>query len=99
MCPSYQVTLEDSKVAVATLDPAKAFGPSAFGPLQFRVIANSVPGDWQRLATLVRLPVLKELKCPATADLAVYSLSSGAIAANISCRLASMMLVISGVCT
>jgi hypothetical protein len=57
-------------VAVATLDPAKAFGPSAFGPLQFRVIANNVPGDWQRLATLVRLPMLKELKCPATADLA-----------------------------
>jgi hypothetical protein len=64
------VTLENSKVAVARLDPAKAFGPSAFGPLQFRVIANGVPGDWQRLATLVRLPVLKELKCPATADLA-----------------------------
>jgi hypothetical protein len=64
------VTLETSKVAVAKLDPAKAFGPSAFGPLQFRVIANGVPGDWQRLATLVRLPVLKELKCPATADLA-----------------------------
>jgi len=64
------VTLETSKVAVATLDPAKAFGPSAFGPLQFRVIANGVPGDWQRLATLVRLPVLKELKCPATVDLA-----------------------------
>jgi hypothetical protein len=64
------ITLEDSKVAVATLDPAKAFGPSAFGPLQFRVIANNVPGDWQRLATLVRLPLLKELKCPATADLA-----------------------------
>jgi hypothetical protein len=64
------VTLENSKVAVATLDPAKAFGPSAFGPLQFRVIANGVPGDWQRLATLVRLPLLKELKCPTTADLA-----------------------------
>jgi hypothetical protein len=64
------VTLENSKVAVATLDPAKAFGSSAFGPLQFRVIANGVPGDWQRLATLVRLPVLKDLKCPATAELA-----------------------------
>jgi hypothetical protein len=64
------VTLEDSKVAVATLDPAKAFGSSAFGPLQFRVIANGVPGDWQRLATLVRLPVFRDLKCPATADLA-----------------------------
>jgi hypothetical protein len=64
------VTLENSKVAVATLDPAKAFGPSAFGPLQFRVIANGVAGDWQSLATLVRLPLLKELKCPATAELA-----------------------------
>ncbi|HZO21562.1 MAG TPA: hypothetical protein VFB37_03590, partial [Steroidobacteraceae bacterium] len=64
------VTLENSRVAVATLDPAKAFGPSAFGPLQFRVIANGVAGDWQRLATLVRLPLLKELKCPATSELA-----------------------------
>jgi hypothetical protein len=64
------VTLENSKVAVARLDPAKAFGPSAFGPLQFRVIVNGVPGDWQRLATLVRLPLLKEIKCPATVDLA-----------------------------
>jgi hypothetical protein len=64
------VTLENSKVAVARLDPAKAFGSSAFGPLQFRVISNGVPGDWQRLATLVRLPTLKDLKCPATADLA-----------------------------
>ena len=64
------ITLENSKVAVANVDPARAFGSSAFGPLQFRVIANGVPGDWQRLATLVRLPLLKELKCPATADLA-----------------------------
>jgi hypothetical protein len=64
------ITLENSKVAVATLDPAKAFGPSAFGPLQFRVIANGVMSDWQPLATLVRLPVLKELKCPSTPDLA-----------------------------
>jgi hypothetical protein len=64
------VTLEDSKVAVATLDPAKVFGPSAFGPLQFRVIAGGVPGDWQPLATLVRLPVLRDLKCPATPELA-----------------------------
>jgi hypothetical protein len=64
------ITLENSKVAVATLDPAREFGPSAFGPLQFRVIAGGVSGDWQQLGTLVRLPVLKELKCPATAELA-----------------------------
>ncbi len=64
------ITLEDSQVAVATLDPIKAFGPSAFGPLQFRIIADGVMGDWLPLATLVRLPVLTDLKCPATADLA-----------------------------
>ena len=65
------MTLENSKVAVATLDPGKAFGTSAFGPLQFRVVtATGVPGDWQKLGTLVRLPVLKDLKCPSTPDLA-----------------------------
>lgn len=62
------MTLENAKVALATLDPAKAFGPSAFGPLKFRVIENGADGDWQPLATLVRLPVLHDLKCPAGAD-------------------------------
>lgn len=64
------MTLESSQVAVATLNPAKAFGSSAFGPLQYRVRANDVTGDWQPLATLVRLPALKDIKCPATAELA-----------------------------
>lgn len=64
------ITLENANVAVATLDPAKAFGPSAFGPLQFRVLVNGVAGEWQPLATLVRLPILKDLKCPSTAELA-----------------------------
>jgi hypothetical protein len=64
------MTLETSHVAVATLNPAKAFGSSAFGPLQYRVNAKGVTGDWQPLATLVRLPVLKELNCPAAAELA-----------------------------
>jgi hypothetical protein len=64
------VTLENSKVAVATLDPTKALGSSAFGPLIFRTLVNGVAGDWQPLATLVRLPVLRELKCPASEELA-----------------------------
>jgi len=62
------MTLENSKVALATLDPAKAFGGSAFGPLKFRVIVNGAAGDWQPLATLVRLPELQNLKCPAGAE-------------------------------
>lgn len=64
------MTLEDSRVAVVTLDPAKAFGFSAFGPLKFRVVAGGAAGDWQPLATLVRLPALKGVKCPATPELA-----------------------------
>ena len=64
------IVLQDSKTALVTLDPAKAFGGSAFGPLRFRpVSAEGVAGDWQPLATLVRVPQLKELKCAAGAPL------------------------------
>jgi hypothetical protein len=62
--------LADAHVAVARLDPAKAFGPSAFGPLRFRVVADGVTGSWLPLATLVRLPRLTSLECPQTADVA-----------------------------
>jgi len=62
------LTLADAKVAVATFDPAKAFGFSAFGPLKFRVVNKGVAGDWQPLATLVRLPVLQALQCPAAPE-------------------------------
>jgi hypothetical protein len=55
---------EDTQIAVATLDPAKALGASGYGPLRYRIVEDGVPGDWQPLATLVRLPVLKGLKCP-----------------------------------
>ena len=59
--------LQDAKTVVATLDPLKSFGPSAFGPLRFRpVAANGEKGDWQPLVTLVRLPTLKALRCPHT---------------------------------
>ncbi|MEP6883325.1 MAG: hypothetical protein ABJC66_01120 [Gammaproteobacteria bacterium] len=64
------VTLENAQVAVATLNPAKVFGISAFGVLKFRVIANGISGDWQPLGNLVRLPVLKELTCPAAPEMA-----------------------------
>jgi hypothetical protein len=61
--------LQDSQTVLASLDPLKSFGPSAFGPLRFRPIgANGEKGDWQPLATLVRLPTLKELRCPEAAD-------------------------------
>jgi len=61
-------TLEDAQVALVTLDTGKAFASSAAGPLRFRVIEQGVASDWQPLATLVRLPAFRDLKCPASAD-------------------------------
>jgi hypothetical protein len=63
------LTLEDPKTALAVLDPLKSFGPSAFGPLRFRPVdANGAAGDWQPLASLVRIPTLKEIRCPDSPD-------------------------------
>jgi hypothetical protein len=61
------MTLQNARVAVATLDPAKEFGGSAFGPLRFRRVVNGITGEWQPLATLVRLPLLQDLQCPGDA--------------------------------
>ena len=61
--------LRDAQTLLAVLDPRKAFGPSAFGPLRFRPIqADGTKGDWQPLATLVRVPALKEIRCPESPD-------------------------------
>ncbi len=62
------MTLQNRRVALATLDPRTAFGPAAFGPLRFRVVSASAAGDWQPLATLVRLPLLKSVECPLGSD-------------------------------
>jgi hypothetical protein len=64
------LVLQDAQTALGVLDPAKTFGASAFGPLRFRAIdANGATGDWQNLGTLIRVPALKEIRCPvATAN-------------------------------
>ncbi len=63
------LTPQDSKTIFAVLDPMKLLGPSAFGPLKFRpVAADGIDGDWQPLATLVRIPVLQGVRCTKTAE-------------------------------
>jgi hypothetical protein len=63
------LVLQDAENLLATLDPLKSFGPSAFGPLHFRPVdADGVKGDWQPLVNLVRLPTLKEIRCPDSPD-------------------------------
>lgn len=63
------LVLQDAQTVLATLDPAKSFGPSAFGALRFRpVSADGEKGDWQPLVRLVRIPALKEIHCPDSPD-------------------------------
>lgn len=61
--------LQDSQTALANFDPTKSFGPSAFGQLRFRPVdADGAKGDWVSLANLVRVPSLKEIRCPDKPD-------------------------------
>jgi len=59
---------QDAQTVMAILDPLKSLGASAFGPLRFRAVSGKSQGDWQALATLVRLPTLKEVRCPESPD-------------------------------
>ena len=61
------LVLEDAHTVLAELDPEKLFGRSAFGPLRIRLVSPGGPaGDWIPLGTLVRLPGLSQLRCPAS---------------------------------
>jgi hypothetical protein len=63
------LVLQDAENVLATLEPLKNFGASAFGPLRFRPVAeDGTKGDWQQLVNLVRLPTLKEIRCPDSPD-------------------------------
>ena len=81
LAPSGGLLLQDPHTIVATLDPDRSFGPSAFGSLHLRAIFPTTPhksddaaldaepaSDWLPLATLVRLPTITGLNCPADPD-------------------------------
>lgn len=59
---------QNAHTVVATLSIDKSYEASSFGSLRFRPVSDGVAGDWQPLATLVRLPGLTELRCPAEKD-------------------------------
>jgi hypothetical protein len=64
--PAGTLVLQNPHTLLATLDPLKTFGTSAYGPLRVRAVSpDGIAGDWLPLVTLVRLPVLKDLRCPA----------------------------------
>jgi hypothetical protein len=60
------LVLQNPHTLLATLDPLKTFGTSAFGPLRLRPVSpEGTTGDWLPLVTLVRLPTFTDLHCPA----------------------------------
>ena len=71
------IRLENANVAVARFEPTKALDANAFGALQVRSVVNGVTGDWQPLIQLVRLPTLRELRCPETDPASPESQTSG----------------------
>ncbi|WP_294326393.1 hypothetical protein [uncultured Sphingomonas sp.] len=50
-------------VVVATIAPRAAFGPAVSGPIRVRAWRGGAAGDWQAVATLVRLPVVTGIEC------------------------------------
>jgi hypothetical protein len=62
---SGSLILETPQTLLATFQPLKVLGPSAFGPIRLRAVApGGIAGDWLPLVTLVRLPTLDGLSCP-----------------------------------
>ena len=58
------LVLQNPHTILATFDPLKTFGTSAYGQLRLRAISSDgIHGDWLPLATLVRLPSLTDLRC------------------------------------
>jgi hypothetical protein len=62
------LVLQDAAKVLAVLNPLKTLGPTAFGPLQFRPVDPDGKGDWQPLARVVRIPTLREVRCPDAPD-------------------------------
>lgn len=62
---SHGLMLQDQQTVIASFVPAQLLGASTFGRLEFRAIdARGVAGAWQALPKVVRLPQLKEIRCP-----------------------------------
>jgi hypothetical protein len=75
---SATLIVEDPTTVLGKLEPLKAFGPSAFGPIRARAVASDgSASDWVPLATLVRLPTITAVNCPATTAITPPSASVG----------------------
>ena len=84
------LVLQDVRTALGFVSPSTVFGPSAFGALQLRVLAeNGTTSDWISLGTLVRTPVVRQVTCGLRAS-AGNSHSAGTLAAGTPAASAAM---------
>jgi hypothetical protein len=85
---SNTLILQDEHTAVASLDPLKAFGQSAFGKLQMRPVSgDGTPGEWTPLGVLVRTPEITAIHCAAPAPAATGATPAPAPATPATCTL------------
>jgi len=75
LTPSSGLTIVDDRIVVATIRPARLLGPSAFGAIKVRVVRDGAASDWLPAGTLVRLPALRALQCPADPAAATCTLT------------------------
>lgn len=61
--PGKGYDLQDATTGIVSFDPAEALGPTIYGPLRFRVVSDDIASSWTSLATVARLPEIREVAC------------------------------------
>jgi len=57
--------LQDATTGIVAFAPTETLGALAYGPVRFRIWHDDVPSNWTPLATIVRLPDISSISCPA----------------------------------
>jgi hypothetical protein len=61
--PGKGYDLQDATTGIVAFDTTEALGPTAYGPLRFRVVADDTASAWTPLTTVVRLPEIRMTSC------------------------------------
>jgi hypothetical protein len=60
--------LEDTRTLIARFSPAELLGPNVFGALRYRLATKKIPGAWQELVRVIRLPEVDGVACAHAGD-------------------------------
>jgi hypothetical protein len=66
--PGKGYDLQDATTGIVSFNTAEALGPTAYGPLRFRVVTDDTASTWTPLATIVRLPEIRAVACGRTRE-------------------------------